>query len=146
MPEPGRPTARTGSRPPVRADSVVRVGSYGVDTDAVERLVAWHGPGALRLSSDSGSAVGWALRQAALRALAAPPRIASRWNDISLRGTEEGPWTLVFRGELARFAERVLHGDVSLSVTSGPGRITAHAVLTRAGTPRPSSRESEVPR
>ncbi|MEU9065041.1 hypothetical protein AB0D13_41010 [Streptomyces sp. NPDC048430] len=146
MPETANPAAGHGGHPPVRADSVLRVGSYGVDTHAVERLVAWHGPGALQLSSGGGSVVGWALRQAALRALAAPPRIASRWNDILLRGTEEGPWTLVFRGELARFAELVLHGDISLSVTSGPGRVTAHAVLTRAGTPRPSSRESEVPR
>ncbi|MFE9367329.1 hypothetical protein ACFYNN_32100 [Streptomyces sp. NPDC006978] len=147
MPEPGKPAAGDGGRPPAGTDSVLRVGSYRVDTGAVERLVAWHGPGALQLSSGGGSggssttggsAVAWALRQAALRALAAPPRIASRWNDISLRGTDEGPWTLVFRGELARFAERVLHGDVSLSVTSGPGRVTAHAVLTRAGTPAPS--------
>ncbi|MGP3756056.1 hypothetical protein [Streptomyces sp. IBSNAI001] len=143
MPEAGNPPAGDGGRP---SGSVLRVGSYGVDTGAVERLVAWHGPGALQLSpggaggssATGGSAVAWALRQAALRALAAPPRIASRWNDISLRGTDEGPWTLVFRGELARFAERVLHGDVSLSVTSGPGRVTAHAVLTRAGTPDPS--------
>ncbi|MFJ6480984.1 MULTISPECIES: hypothetical protein [unclassified Streptomyces] len=126
---------------PEHDNGVVRVGSYSVDKDTVERLIAWHGSEALRLPAGDGSAVRWALRQATLRALAAPPRVACQWRDVDLLGTGEGPWTLVFRGEVAEYAETVLHGDVSLSVTTGASRITAHAVLTRAGTTRPSPRD-----
>ncbi|MFD7080761.1 hypothetical protein ACFYXV_19985 [Streptomyces sp. NPDC002181] len=131
---------------PEHGDGVLRVGSYSVDAAAVDYLIARHGPEALRLPATTGSpAVRWALRQATLRALAAPPRIAARWGDIALRGDGEGPWTLLFKGEVAPYARSVLHGDVALSVTTRAGRVTAHAVLTRAATP-PTPRETEVPR
>ncbi|MCY0954266.1 hypothetical protein [Streptomyces sp. H27-S2] len=132
---------------PEYGSGVLRVGSYSVDTDSVERLIARHGPKALHLPDRADPALPWAVRQATLRALAAPPRLAGRWGDIALRGGAEGPWTLLFTGEVARYAQSVLHGDVSFSVTHRAGRITAHAVLTRAGTTPPAfPRETEVPR
>ncbi|MFH0245601.1 hypothetical protein ACGRHY_24990 [Streptomyces sp. HK10] len=86
-------------------------------------------------------AVRWTVCQAVLRALAAPPRLSCRWDDIEVRGPVGGPYTVVFRDEVARFAESVLRGDINLSVDSGQGRLAASAVLTRnrhpAG-PRPS--------
>ncbi|ALC21785.1 hypothetical protein ACH46N_31415 [Streptomyces pristinaespiralis] len=130
---------------PEHGPSVLRIGSYGVDADALDRLIARHGAKALELPAGGGSAVRWALRQAALRALAAPPRVAGRWRDVDLLGTDGGPYTLIFRGEVARFAETVLRGDISLSVTTGAGRVTAHAVMTRGSGPaRPSHEETEV--
>lgn len=115
--------------------TVVRVGSYDMRVESFERLVAWHGTEALRLPAGRTSAVGWTLRQAALRALAAPPRVGCHWGDIDVRGPDDGPYTLLFRGEVARFAGTVLHGDVQVSVTTGRGRVTAHAVLTRDAAP-----------
>lgn len=123
--------------------SVLRIGSYGLHADALDKLIARHGAKALELPAGRGSAVRWALRQAALRALAAPPRVAGRWRDVDLLGADDGPYTLVFRGEVARFAETVLRGDISLSVTTGAGRVTAHAVMTRRPA-RSSHEETEV--
>ncbi|ROQ88908.1 hypothetical protein EDE04_7300 [Streptomyces sp. 2132.2] len=130
---------------PEYGNGILRVGSYSVDAATVDRLVARYGSEALRLPATGAPAVRWALRQATLRALAAPPRIACRWGDIALRGEDEGPWTLLFKGEVAPYARSVLHGDVSLSVTTRAGRVTAHAVLTRAASPS-APRETEVPR
>ncbi|MEV4681890.1 hypothetical protein [Streptomyces kurssanovii] len=130
---------------PEHGESVLRIGSYGIAVDSLDRLIARHGLKALKLPAGRGSAVRWALRQATLRALAAPPRVAGRWRDVELLGADDGPYTLVFRGEVARFAETVLRGDISLSVTSGAGRVTAHAVMTRGSRPaRPSHEETEV--
>ncbi|MDX2814285.1 hypothetical protein PV410_17235 [Streptomyces sp. PA03-5A] len=127
--------------------TVVRVGSCDVHVDSFRRLVAWHGPEALRLPAGGASAVGWSLRQAALRALAAPPRVGGRWGDIDVRGPEGGPWTLLFKGELARFADTVLSGDVNVTVTADAGRVTAFAVLTRRERPAtPTDDETEVRR
>lgn len=126
---------------------MVRVGSCDVHVDTFRRLVAWHGPEALRLPAGGACPVGWSLRQAALRALAAPPRVGGRWGDIDVRGPEGGPWTLLFKGELARFAETVLSGDVNVTVTAGAGRVTAFAVLTRREHPAaPTDDETEVRR
>ncbi|MFD0024913.1 hypothetical protein [Streptomyces sp. NPDC058382] len=117
------------------ARTVVRVGSYDLSVESFDRLVAWHGAEALRLPAGRTSAVGWTLRQAALRALAAPPAVGCHWGDIDVRGPEDGPYTLLFKGEVARFADSVLHGDVQVSVTTGRGRVTAYAVLTRDAAP-----------
>lgn len=137
--------------------TVVRVGSCDVRLDSFERLVAWHGTEALRLPAGRASAVGWTLRQAALRALAAPPRVGCNWADIDVRGPDDGPYTVLFKGEVARFADGVLHGDVQVAVTTGRGRVTAYAVLTRdrrrpadmsrtARTADPTDDETEVRR
>jgi phosphopantetheinyl transferase (holo-ACP synthase) len=127
--------------------TVVRVGSCDVHVGSFERLVAWHGPEALRLPAGRASAVGWSLRQAALRALAAPPRVGGRWGDIDVRGPDGGPYTLLFKGELARFADTVLSGDVHVTVTADAGRVTAFAVLTRRERPAgPIDDETEVRR
>ncbi|MCM2411706.1 hypothetical protein [Streptomyces sp. RKAG290] len=44
---------------------------------------------------------------------------------------------------MARFADTVLHGDVHVSVTTGQGRVTAYAVLTRAAAPTAAADRTE---
>lgn len=130
---------------------MVRVGSYSLCLASFERLVAWHGAPALGLPAPRPGrttvrdlAVGWALRQAVLRGLAAPPRLSGRWTDIRVRGCAGGPYTIAFRGELAAYADAVLRGDINLSVTDGQGFLTACAVLTRRG-PTPGRLRAAIP-
>ncbi|MDH6111053.1 phosphopantetheinyl transferase (holo-ACP synthase) [Kitasatospora sp. MAP12-15] len=131
MPEPGR--------------TVLRVGAYSVGSAMLERLLRHHPQRVRALFRDwDGDLAGlpidrlarlWAVRQAAFRALAAPPRIAGRWTEIEVRCPGDGPCTLLFHGEVARYAAQVLRGDVQLSVTTTGGITTAFALLTRTATP-----------
>lgn len=118
--------------------SVVRVGTYSARRTDIARLLAWHGQSALvphavpGWADSEAAAVEWTLRQATLRALAVPPRLGARWQDIEIRNPTETPRTLLLRGELARFAARVVRGDIQLSVATDAERITAWSVLTRS--------------
>lgn len=116
--------------------SAARVGAYSLQIDAFRKLVARHGRHALRLpaghdGTQEAMAIRWTVCQAVLRALATPPRLSCRWGDIGVRGPVGGLYTVVFRDEVARFAESVLRGDINLSVDSGQGRLAVSAVLTR---------------
>lgn len=126
---------------PESGRTVVRVGSYSARRADVARLLARHGTAALLPrnvpGTDGGEAsdVEWALRQATLRALAVPPRLGARWTDIEIRRLLDGRRTLLLRGELARFAETVVRGDIQLTATADGDRVTAWAVLTRVRSP-----------
>jgi len=121
--------------------TVVRVGSYSVDPAKFRAIVAQDPNGGAALGTDrivdadgTAAATEWAIKQALLRALAAPLRLRARWAELAAGRHPDGGWTVTSRGPVRQFHEAHTLGHVDVAVTEAHGRITAYAVLTRDST------------